>query len=188
MSNANEAAKIVVDGEVLKGRVLRPYIKNDTLAGAVLSFDGYAETALLHIRQMTGSGVKTRLADMKVGDSLLVRLMVSDTDGKRKIWASENGIGHAQAVAAFDEQPEQFSNLRGVVFSLTKHGAFIEISEGPFAGQRGLLRPEPSQGNIRLGAYTKHRRGDLVTLDVAEARMSDDKLLLRVENVRGRAA
>jgi hypothetical protein len=64
------------NGEFLTGRVQKPFIKNDKLLGAVLSFDGYSETALLHVRQMSGDKPAERLAELGVGDPLLVRIMI----------------------------------------------------------------------------------------------------------------
>jgi len=83
---------LLVDGDVLTGTVKKPFIQDGKLMGAVLSFDGKAETALLHRKQMIGVDRNRRLANLKLGDKLMVKLIVSGEHPTRKTWASEAEI------------------------------------------------------------------------------------------------
>ncbi len=74
MTTENNNAAVAVpsslqNGLFLPGRLQKPFIKGDKLLGAVLSFEGHSETALLHIRQMSGEKPAERLAELGVGDS-----------------------------------------------------------------------------------------------------------------------
>ncbi len=132
----------LVDGEFLTGRVIKPYLKGGNLLGAVLSFDGKSDTALLHIRQMSGEKPEERLAEMSVGDSLLVRIIVQQNGSKRKdVWATEKGDELSFIVDMLNANPDAFRGLEGRIHSVTEWGTFIELLDGSAKGQRGLLRP-----------------------------------------------
>lgn len=180
----------LTDGEILVGRVKKPFIRDGKLLGAVLAFAGRTETALLHVRQMTGSNPSARLAALHVDESIIVRLIVKQETGRRKdIWATEIGIEPLHIVEAFSTGPEYFANLRGVVHSITDFGTFIEMVDGPARNHRGLLRHRNSgAAPATLGSCMEHQPGEAVLLDVAEARVEKSKLLFRVEKVRKQKA
>jgi hypothetical protein len=179
-------------GECLMGHIVKPYIKDDKLLGAILSFDGRSETALLHIRQMTGEKPAERLAELGVGDSLMVRIMIQqDVPGRRSVWATEKGVEHSLLIEMFDADKEKFRGIEGVVNGLTDFGIFIELLDSPAKGHRGLLRhgSMSQNGRVKLGAFVTYKPGDLVQCDMAEIRVDDsNKLLIRVENARPRVA
>ena len=170
-------------GEMLTGHVVKPYIKDDKLLGAVLSFEGRSDTALLHIRQMSGEKPAERLAELGVGDPLIVRILIQqEGTGRPGIWATEKGVELALLVDMFAADKEKFSNLEGIVHGVTEHGTFIEL-DGPVKGHRGLLRSSSmSNGRVKLGSFMTYKPGDCVSVDVAEMRVVDSsKLLIRVE-------
>ena len=191
-TNAPVTSTLLANGEWLTGHVTKPFIKDDRLIGAVLSFDGRSETALLHLRQMTGEKPAERLAEMSVGDSLLVRIMVQQEGSKRKqVWATEKGVEHQFLVEKFELEPEKFRCIEGKIHGVTDFGTFIELLDGPAKGHRGLLRSDRKGSDVRvkLGAFVRYRTGDEVLVDLAEARVDDSsKLLLRLENIRPQMA
>lgn len=188
-SSSESATTNLQDGSLLLGRIVRPYIADEKLLGAVLAFEGHSETALLHVRQMSGEDPASRLAEMSVGDTLMVRLSVQ-SHPVRSVRATEKGVELAKIVDAFEKEPTQFVGIPGRIQGITKFGTFIEL-EGPAAGHRGLLRSTlPASGQrMKLGAFLNFKLGDEVTADVVEARLDDSgKLLLRVDNVQRRIA
>jgi ribosomal protein S1 len=178
-------------GECLMGHILKPFIRDDKLLGAILSFDGRSETALLHIRQMTGEKPAERLAELGVGDSLMVRIMIQqDVPGRRSIWATEKGVEHSLLIEMFDADKEKFRGIEGCINGLTDFGIFIELLGSPAKGHRGLLRHSSmsENGRVKLGSFVTYKVGDLVSCDMAEVRVDDsNKLLIRVENARPRS-
>lgn len=190
-NNSATATVSLVHGECLTGHVVKPYIKGDKLLGAVLSFDGRSETALLHIRQMSGEKPAERLADLGVGDPLLVRIMIQqEGSGRPQVWATEKGVEQSFLVDMFEAEKGKFQNLEGRVHGITDFGIFVEILEGAAKGHRGLLRSAniSSSGRVKLGSFVTYRPGDFVSCDMAEMRTDDSgKLLIRLENARPRS-
>jgi len=190
-NNSATATVSLVHGECLTGHVVKPYIKGDKLLGAVLSFDGRSETALLHIRQMSGEKPAERLADLGVGDPLLVRIMIQqEGSGRPQVWATEKGVEQSFLVDMFEAEKEKFHNLEGRVHGITDFGIFVEILEGAAKGHRGLLRSAniSSSGRVKLGSFVTYKPGDFVSCDMAEMRTDDSgKLLIRLENARPRS-
>lgn len=178
------------DGAILTGRIKKPFIRDGKLLGAVVAFAGHTETALLHLRQMTGENPSARLAALRMNESVLVRLIVKREPGRRKdVWATENGIEHVHIVEAFSTGRENFANLRGAVHSITEVGIFITMLDGPARGYRGLFRLwNGGDAQATLGSYVEYQPGQPVLLDVAEARIEKSKLLFRVDNVRKQTA
>jgi ribosomal protein S1 len=192
--NNNAAATVSTslrNHEFLIGKVSKPFIKGDKLLGAVLSFDGHSETALLHIRQMSGEKPAERLAELGVGDPLLVRIMIQqEGSGRPQVWATEKGVEHSFLVDMFEADREKFRNMEGTVHGVTDFGIFIELQEGPAKGHRGLLRANSmgSGGKVKLGNFVVYKPGDAVACDMAEIRVDDSsKLLIRLENARPRS-
>jgi predicted RNA-binding protein with RPS1 domain len=179
-------------GECLLGHIVKPFIKEDKLLGAILSFDGRSETALLHIRQMTGEKPAERLAELGVGDSLMVRILIQeDVPGRRAVWATEKGVEHSLLIEMFEADKEKFRGLEGRIHGLTDYGVFIELLDSPAKGHRGLLRHGnvSQQGRVKLGSFVTWKLGDFVQCDMAEIRVDNsNKLLIRVENARPRSA
>jgi ribosomal protein S1 len=191
-NNADVAASCSLQhGLFLTGRVQKPFIKGDKLLGAVLSFDGYLETALLHIRQMSGDNPAERLAELGVGDPLLVRIMIQqEGSGRPQVWATEKGVEHLFLVEKFEADKEQFHNLECRIHGVTDFGLFIDILDGRAKGQRGLLRSSSmsTNGRVKLGSFVTYKPGDFVSCDMAEIRVDDSgKLLIRLENARPRS-
>ena len=190
-SSVASVSSSLQNGEFIVGKILKPYIKNDKLLGAVLSFDGRSETALLHIRQMNGEKPADRLAELEVGAPLLVRIMIQQEGaGRPQVWATEKGLEHSFLVDMFEADKSKFQNLEGTVHGVTDFGIFIEIQEGQAKGHRGLLRSSSlsSGGKVKLGHFIVYKPGDLVACDMAEVRIDDsNKLLIRLENVRPRS-
>ena len=195
MTTENNNADVAVstslkNGMLLTGRVQKPFIKGDKLLGAILSFDGHSETALLHIRQMGGDKPAERLAELGVGDPLLVRIMIQqEGDGRPQVWATEKGVEHSFLVDKFEADKEQFHNLECRIHGVTDFGLFIDILDGHAKGHRGLLRSSSmsSNGRVKLGSFVTYKPGDFVLCDIAEIRVDDSsKLLIRLENARPR--
>ena len=195
MTTENNNADVAVstslkNGMLLTGRVQKPFIKGDKLLGAILSFDGHSETALLHIRQMGGDKPAERLAELGVGDPLLVRIMIQqEGDGRPQVWATEKGVEHSFLVDKFEADKEQFHNLECRIHGVTDFGLFIDILDGQAKGHRGLLRSSSmsSNGRVKLGSFVTYKPGDFVSCDIAEIRVDDSsKLLIRLENARPR--
>lgn len=178
---------LLAAGEILTGVVKMPYLKGEQLLGAVLSFEGRSETALLHLRQMSGENPQDRLADLGIGDPLLVRIVIQEANGKerRGVWATEKGVEHQLIVESLERNPGDYKNIPGRVHGVTQFGTFVELLEGPAKGHRALVRSAdvaPS-GRVKLGAFVAFRTGQLVTCDLVEARCEQEKLLLRAENI-----
>jgi hypothetical protein len=192
MTEANSTASTfvpLVDGQCLMGQVKAPFIKGDKLLGAILSFEGRSETALLHIRQMSGENNLARLSELGEGDSLLVRIVIQEDSGRRQIWATEKGVEHQLLIEKLESEPEKLRGVQGKVQGVTAGiGVFVELLEGTAIGRRGLLRFGVT-ARVKLGAYVAHKVGDLVLVDIAEVRVDDaNKLLIRIENVRPQVA
>jgi hypothetical protein len=179
-------------GECLTGEVKKPFIKDSQLLGAVLSFEGRSETALLHLRQMSGDDSPSdRLAELAIGDPIKVRVMVVMEGDERKVWATEKGVEYQGIVDLLQSDRDQFRNVEGKVHGLTDFGVFVELLASPASGHRGLLRTTAprNSGRLKLGAFVPFRVGAPVIVDVVEARIDDNaKLLLRVDNLQLRAA
>lgn len=178
-------------GECLTGEVRKPFIKDSQLVGAVLSFEGRSETALLHLRQMTGDSPAERLSELAIGDPIKVRVMVVMEGDERKVWATEKGVEFQGIVDLLERDRDQFRNVEGKVHGLTDFGVFVELLASPASGHRGLLRTAAprNSGRVKLGAFVPFRVGAPVIVDVVEARIDDNaKLLLRVDNLQLRAA
>ncbi len=155
--------------------------------GAVLSFEGKSETALLHRKQMVGSDKNGRLADMRLGDEVTVKMLVTGERPERKTWASEAGIEDSVII-------ERLLSLRpkgvtGKVVNATDYGVFIELQNGPGAGRRGLVHAK-NMGNGRaasLSAFTSFLPGATVHVDVLGAEV-DTKGTLRIDLTLSKAA
>lgn len=181
----------LVDGQILVGFVAKPFIQNDKLLGCVLSFEGRTETALLHLRQMTGEKPAERLAELGVGDPLTVRLMIQQEGTGRlaRIWATEKGVEHAFLLDMFEADKEKFADMEGRIHGITDFGVFVELLSGPAQGHRGLLRSSnlSSDGRVKLGSFVAYKPGDYVLCDMAEIRIDDSsKVLIRLANARPR--
>jgi ribosomal protein S1 len=185
MTTENVAA-LLSHNAVLQGVVAKPFIRGEQLVGAVLSFEGRADTALLHIKQMTGENPSDRLAALEVGDPLLVRIIIQEEGGRRSVWATEKGIEHQQIVDLFAAEPEKFKNIEATVQGLADFGVFVDLQSGPAKGCRALLRYSSlsSSGRARLGSFVAYKVGDNLRCDLAEARLDDNKLLLRLASAR----
>jgi S1 RNA binding domain len=181
---------LLLDGEFLTGHISKPYIQNEKLLGAILSFDGRGETALLHVKQMSGDAPE-RLSELGLGDPLLVRIMVQQGGmGRRTVWATEKGVEHQLLVDMFESDPAKFKDIEGRVQGVSEFGVFVDL-DGPAKGQRGLLKYSSMSQNakVKLGQFVAFRVGDPVVCDLAEARLDESsKLLLRLENARPRKA
>jgi len=187
-TQSDTAVNLLVHGECLIGKVKKPFIKDNALQGAVLAFDGKSETALLHLRQMSGEA-NERLSELGIEDSLMVRIIVVGEGSERKVWATEKGVEHQHLIDLFSEDPEQFKNIEGRVHGLTEFGVFVQLIDGPVQGHTGLLRTSnPQSGRVKLGSFLPFKVGDGLMVDVAELRIDDSnrdtKLLVRLENVR----
>jgi len=174
------SSDLLVDGDVLTGTVKKPFIQEGKLMGAVLSFDGKAETALLHRKQMIGADRNLRLANLKLGDKLMVKLIVSGEHPTRKTWASEAEIDNAVIVEHLMAQKSK--TFTGQVVNAADYGVFVELSDGPGAGRRGLIHAKNmcKGGAASLSAFTSYTSGDLVKVDVLGARI-DEKNLVRID-------
>jgi ribosomal protein S1 len=182
-----ESTSLLVDGEILIGKIKKPFIQDGKLMGAVLSFDGKSETALLHRKQMVGSDKIGRLANMRLGDEVTVKLLVTGERPERKTWASEACIDDSVII-------ERLLSLRpkgvlGKVVNATDYGVFIELQDGPAAGRRGLVHAK-NMGNGRaasLSAFTSYLPGAAVCVDVLGAQL-DTKGTVRIDLALSKAA
>ncbi len=195
MSVENEAVStstpaLLLDGEFITGHVSKPYIQNEKLLGAILTFPDRGETALLHVKQ--SDNPTDRLSELSLGDSVLVRIMVQQGGlGRRTVWASEKGVEHQLLVKEFETDPAKFKDMDGRVQGVSEFGVFVDLVDGPAKGQRALLKYSSlsSNGRIKLGTYVAFRVGEPVVCDLAEAKLDESsKLLLRLEAARPRKA
>ncbi|MDR3615530.1 MAG: hypothetical protein P4L53_18365 [Candidatus Obscuribacterales bacterium] len=139
-TNTATAVQSLVDGEILIGTVHRPFIDQDKLRGAILSFPGRKETALLHIKQIKGTEPEKRLASFRLGEEVEVKILVHGSAGAPKIWASEIALAAERSV--LDElaaAAEAKTTFRGRTVNISKFGIFVDLMEGPAKGQRGLI-------------------------------------------------
>jgi polyribonucleotide nucleotidyltransferase len=140
---------------------------------------------------MSGEKPAERLADLGVGDTLLVRIMIQqEGSGRPQVWATEKGVEQSFLVDMFEAEKGKFQNLEGRVHGITDFGIFVEILEGAAKGHRGLLRSAniSSSGRVKLGSFVTYKPGDFVSCDMAEMRTDDSgKLLIRLENARPRS-
>ncbi|MDR3613802.1 MAG: S1 RNA-binding domain-containing protein [Candidatus Obscuribacterales bacterium] len=128
------------DGEILTGAVLRPFIDQDKLRGAILSFPGKKETALLHVKQIQGGAPEARLSQLRLGDEVEVKIMIHGPAHARKIWASETAlVGERSLVDELSSAAEAKTVFAGRVINVSKFGVFVDMLEGPAKGQRGLI-------------------------------------------------
>jgi predicted RNA-binding protein with RPS1 domain len=137
--NTNEQTTNLVDGEILVGTVLRPFIDQGKLRGAILSFAG-RETALLHVKQIVGAEPDKRLADLLLGEDVEVKIMIHGPAHARKVWASETALhGERTLVEQLNAAAEAGSIFAGRIVNVAKFGVFVDLTEGFAAGQRGLI-------------------------------------------------
>jgi predicted RNA-binding protein with RPS1 domain len=130
----------LLDGEVLVGRVYRPFRDQEKLRGAILSFPDRKETALLHIKQIKGESPETRLAQLRCGDEVEVKIMIHGPAHARKVWASETALVNERTmVEDLSSAAEAKTVLAGRVVNVAKFGVFVDILEGVAKGQRGLI-------------------------------------------------
>lgn len=171
---------LLVDGEILSGTVKKPFIQDGKLMGAILSFEGRGETALLHRKQMLGGNKNDRLANFKLGDVLTVKLLVSGERPNRRTWASEVGIDDTVIVERLSADKPK--GLFGKVVNATDYGVFVELQCGMAAGRRGLIhcRNLCRGGSPSLGAFTSFVPGAEIEVDVLGA-LVDDKGGLRID-------
>jgi ribosomal protein S1 len=181
----------LVNNEYLTGHVLKPYLKDGELMGAVLAFDGRRETALLHIRQMSGDSPAKRLAELGVGDPLYVRMIIIGEGRDRKIQATELGVQEQLIVETLKSANGEFKGIEGRVNNITDFGVFITMLNGPAEGHTGLvplanLSKGSEGGRVKLGSFLRFKKNDLVHVDIIEGRIDQvkGKLLLRLDNLR----
>lgn len=173
-------AVLLQDGEILVGKITKPFIQDGKLMGAILQFEGKSETALLHRKQMLGKDKNDRLANMRLGDELLIKMSVSGEHPARKTWASESSLEPEAIVERLSEKLPR--GLSGKVVNTTDYGVFIELQNGPAAGRLGLVHAK-NMGNgraVSLSAFTSFASGDLVKVDVLGSEL-DTKGTLRID-------
>jgi ribosomal protein S1 len=175
-----DSTSLLIDGEILTGTIKKPFIQDGKLMGAVLSFEGKAETALLHRKQMIGSNRDFRLANLKLGDQLTVKLIVSGVHPDRKSWASETNVEDAVVVERLMEQRSK--TFSGRVVNAADYGVFIELCDGPGAGRRGLVHAKNlcKNGAASLSAFTAFAPGALVKVDLISAHI-DERNIVRID-------
>jgi ribosomal protein S1 len=183
----------LVANEVITGHVLKPYIKDGELTGAVLAFDGRSETALLHKRQMVGDSPIERLAELGVGDPLCVRIVIIGEGRDRKVQATELGVAEHLIVEKLKSSTDDFKGIEGRVNNVTDFGVFVTLLSGAVQGQSGLvptssLSKGSTAGRVKLGSFMRFKKDDLVHVDIVEGRIDQvkGKLLLRLDNLRPR--
>jgi ribosomal protein S1 len=128
----------VVDGAILIGTVIRPFIDQNKLRGAILSFAGREETALLHIRQIKGEEPEKRLSGFCLGDEIKVKIIVNGPACAPKIWASEKAL-EPTLLERLNAVIKSKCVVRGRVANVCKGGLFVDLIDGPIKGERGLI-------------------------------------------------
>lgn len=175
-----DTTSLLQEGEVLIGKITKPFIQDGKLMGAVLRFEGKSETALLHRKQMLGKNPSNRLSSLQIGDEVLVKLSVSGEHPARKTWASESTLESSVVVENLSAKPAR--GLFGKVVNTTDYGVFIELQNGPAAGRLGLVHAK-NMGNgraVSLGAFTSYAPGAAVKVDVLGSEL-DTKGTLRID-------
>jgi ribosomal protein S1 len=178
-NNIDTSAELI-HGKVLAGLVDRPFIQSNKLLGAVLRFPGYKETALLHIKQMVGADREKRLSDLKLGEEVRVKLMVSGSHPNRKIWASELELSDDDVLTRL--LASERKNVPGRVINTTNYGMFVQLLGGPASGKRGLVHVKNLFGSLKtsLAEYTAFSPGNPVNVDISDARI-DNRGVLRID-------
>jgi hypothetical protein len=179
METANTET-LLINGEMLVGKVTKPFIQDGKLLGAVLSFEGRSETALLHRKQMVGAGKNTRLNNIKLGAEMPVRIIVSGENPQRKTWASELEIDNSFLVERIKAAPKVTTSK---VINATDYGVFVEVQEGAAAGRRGLIHAKnlgARNGPATLGAFTAFTPGSDLCVRLLDVYV-DDKGVLRLD-------
>jgi hypothetical protein len=176
-ANNTDTSVQLVHGEVLAGVVDRPFIQDNKLLGAVLRFPGRKESALLHIKQMIGTDRDKRLSDLKLGQEVRVKLLVSGVHPNRKIWASELELTDDDVLARV--LAGERKNVPGRVINTTNYGVFVQVLGGPGTGRRGLVHVKNLYGSSSgsLGDFTAFPPGSPVNVDIMDARMDNGGLL-----------
>ena len=126
------------DGAILIGTVIRPFIDQNKLRGAILSFAGREETALLHIKQIKGEEPEKRLSGFRLGDEIEVKIIVNGPASAPKIWASEKAL-EPILLQRLNAVIKSKCVVTGRVVDVCKGGLFVDLIDGPIKDERGLI-------------------------------------------------
>ncbi len=181
IEDSNEVVRpLLGNDEVLTGVVKKPFLMEGKLFGAILSFAGRRETALLHRKQMTGNDRDERLANLNIGDEITVKIIVQGETPNRKTWATEVGLDDIHALEQILSAESRRAS--GRVVNTADYGVFVEILAGPAAGRKGLIHSKNmTRGrSTSLGAFTTFHPGRIVEVEVMDGRI-DDKNVMRLD-------
>jgi ribosomal protein S1 len=137
-SEANVGVQGQFDGAILIGTVIRPFIDQNKLRGAILSFAGREETALLHIKQIKGEEPEKRLSGFRLGDEIEVKIIVNGPATAPKIWASEKAL-EPTLLQRLNAVIKSKCVVTGRVVDVCDDGLFVDLIDGPIKGERGLI-------------------------------------------------
>jgi predicted RNA-binding protein with RPS1 domain len=176
----NIQASSLVANEVIVGKVLRPYIAREQLLGAILSFEGKSETALLHIKQVAGDPTE-RLLNLKIGEEVRVKITIAIENGVRKVRASEKDLDTDQEIADKLNALPDSSVLAASVVNVAPYGIFVSLDD-TFKNRKGLVHNKNmySGSGMSLKSFGELVPGKEVFVRILGARL-DDSGALRID-------
>ncbi|MDR3613861.1 MAG: hypothetical protein P4L53_09840, partial [Candidatus Obscuribacterales bacterium] len=179
----NPASSGIENNTILVGKVERPWISKGELLGAILSFEGKTETALLHIKQVAGDNPSDRLSNLNIGEELRVKVTIAMDGSVRKLRASEKELVSDQAIVdALNSLPGSAVHAARVV-NVASYGVFIDLEEGPAKGKKGLVHNKNmySGSGMSLKSFGELVPGKEVFVRLAGQARVDERGTLRID-------
>jgi ribosomal protein S1 len=179
----NSDASSVIEKAILVGKVQRPWISKGQLMGAVLSFEGTSETALLHIKQVAAEDPSNRLLNLRIGEEVRVKITIAMDNGVRKVRASEKDLATDQEIADKLNALSEASVLAASVVNVASYGVFIELQDEIAKGKKGLVHNKNmhSGSGMSLKSFGELVPGKEVFVRLAGKARVDERGILRID-------
>lgn len=168
-----EQTAVLINGQTVFAKVLRPFLQSGKVMGVVLKIAGTHETALLHRKKVLGDHRDVRLASLTRGCEVTVKLEIFGTP--RNIWASEIDVDVNLIANYLLSAPPK--RVEGKVVNQAKYGVFVELQEGPAAGRKGLLHARNMKRCHKPLLPQQFKPGERVWVDVLGAKVDDEQTL-----------
>jgi predicted RNA-binding protein with RPS1 domain len=171
----------IANNAILVGKVNRPWISRGQLLGAILSFEGTSETALLHIKQVAAEDPSDRLLNLRIGEEVRVKITIATDNGMRKIRASEKELVSDQAIADELNALPDSSVLAATVVNRASYGVFVALDDVA-KGKKGLVHNKNmSNGSgMSLKAFGELVPGKKIFVRMLGEAKLDDAGILRL--------
>jgi len=175
-----EASSVIEHNAILVGKVERPWSPKGQILGAVLSFEGKSETALLHIKQVAAEDPSDRLLNLRIGEEVRVKITIAMENGVRKVRASEKDLVTDQEIADKLNALPEASVLAASVVNVASYGVFVEL-DGAIK-KKGLVHNKNmfEASGMSLKEFGQLSPGKEVTVRILSARV-DEKGTLRLD-------